>query len=109
MSNDELVAETEKRKAIEATVKTLEEYVRTVDATLLPTLFVAYKAPDGKLMIKSQIGVCDPKGDGKRSCAKRVSELVGDLFPTPVDERAPRKPKTPKPETPKPENNKGKK
>lgn len=97
MSNDELVAETEKRKSIEMTVRTLEEYVRTVDVALLPTIFVAYKAPDGKLTIKSQISVCNPKEEGKRSCSKRVTELVSDLFPVPVDERAPRKPKEKKP------------
>jgi len=103
MSNDELVAETEKRKSIETTVKALEQHFQETDPTLLPTIFVAYKAPDGKLLVKSQISVCNPKGDGKRSCAKRVSELVGDLFPLPADERAPRKPREKKPE------NKGKK
>jgi len=100
MSNDELVVETEKRKNIESTVKALEEQVRATDPVLLPTIFVAYKAPDGKLLIKAQISVCNPKEEGKRSCAKRVAELVADLFPAPADERAPRKPKAAKAATP---------
>jgi hypothetical protein len=44
MSNDELVAETEKRKNIEAVVKEFEQYVQSKDPTLLPTIFVMYKA-----------------------------------------------------------------
>ena len=95
MGHDELVAETEKRKAIEANVRILEDQVRALDPALLPTLFVAYKAPDGKLLIKAQISVCNPKEENKRSCSKRVDELVKDMFPTPVDERAPRKKKEP--------------
>lgn len=93
MSNDELVAETEKRKMIEAGVKVLEQQVAAMDINVLPTLFVAYKGADGTVVTKSLISICHPKEEGKRSCAKRVSELVNDLFPTPADDRAPRKPK----------------
>ena len=107
MSNDELVTETEKRKNIESTVKALEEQVRATDPVLLPTIFVAYKAPDGKLLIKAQISVCNPKEEGKRSCAKRVAELVADLFPAPADERAPRKPKAGKAAAPNGDKGKG--
>lgn len=97
MSNDDLVAETEKRKAIEANVRVLEDQVRALDPSLLPTLFIAYKQPNGVLMVKSQISVCNPAEENKRSCTKRVDELVNDLFPVPADERAPRKPKEKKP------------
>ena len=107
MSNDELVAETEKRKNIEALVKEFEQYIQSKDPTLLPTILVVYKAPDGKLLMKSQISVCNPKGDGKRSCAKRVAELVADLFPVPADERAPRKPKAAKAAAPNGDKGKG--
>lgn len=93
MDNDALVAETEKRKHIEETVKMLEEQVRAIDPVLMPTLFVAYKTPGGTLLVKAQIGVCNPKEEGKRSCSKRVSELVSDLFPVPSDERPPRVPR----------------
>lgn len=98
MGNDELVAETEKRKAIEANVKLLEEQVRALDPSLLPTLFIAYKQPNGVLLVTSQIRICNPAEENKRSCMKRVDELVNDLFPTPADERAPRKPREKKPE-----------
>lgn len=98
MGNDELVAETEKRKQIEAIVKEFEQYVLSKDPALLPTLFIAYKQPNGVLMVKSQIGICNPAEENKRSCKKRVDELVNDLFPVPADERAPRKPKTKKSE-----------
>lgn len=97
MTNDDLVAETEKRKRIEQTCKEIEEFIRSKDPLTLPTLLVMYGGESPALMIKSQISVCNPKGEGKRSCAKRVSELVNDLFPVPTDERAPRKPKTTKP------------
>lgn len=92
MSNDQLVAETEKRKAIEATVKEFEQYVQSKDPAVLPTLLIAYKQPNGVLMVKSQISVCNPAEENRRSCTKRVDELVNDLFPVPADERAPRKP-----------------
>lgn len=93
MSNDELVAETEKRKTIEAGVKVLEQQVTAMDPNVMPTLFIAYKGTDGKVVTKSLISICDPKAEGKRSCTKRVFELISDLFPIPADARAPRKPK----------------
>lgn len=96
MSNEELVTETAKRQNIEATVKALEEQVRATDPELLPSLFVAYKVPGGKLLVKAQISVCNPDEEGKRSCTKRVMELIADLFPLPADERAPRTPRKPK-------------
>lgn len=96
MDNDALVAETENRKLVEKSCKEIEEYVRSVDPNTLPTILVVYKGTDGSLLIKSQIRVCNPKEEGKRSCAKRVAELVSDLFPTPADERAPRAPRKPK-------------
>lgn len=90
LDNDQLVVETEKRKNIEANVRVLEDQVRAMDPALLPTLFVAYKSADGTMLVKSQIGICSPAGDGKRSCTKRVAELINDLFPLPAEQRAPR-------------------
>jgi hypothetical protein len=97
MSNDELVAETEKRKNIEAVVKEFDQYICSKDPNTLPTILVVYRSPKGEVSIKSQISICNPKEESKRSCAKRVAELVADLFPIPADERAPRKPKAAKP------------
>jgi hypothetical protein len=96
MDNDKLVTETEKRKNIETTVKEFEEYVRSKGTDVLPTIMVIYNVPGTPLTFKSQISVCNPKEEGKRSCTKRISELVADLFPVPVDERAPRAPRKPK-------------
>jgi hypothetical protein len=96
MDNEKLVAETEKRKQTELMCKEIEEFFSSKDPTLLPTLLVVYKNPVGVVTTASQISVCNPKDDGKRSCTKRIAELISDLFPVPVDQRAPRAPRKPK-------------
>lgn len=99
MSNDEIVADTEKRKKVLEACSKIQEFFDGLDPTHLPSLLVIHKGDEGKISVKSIISLCDPKDEGKRSCKKRVAELVSDLFPTPADKRAPRKPREKKPDS----------
>jgi hypothetical protein len=64
----------------------LQEFVATIDPELLPDLFIVRRGAD----VIHQTYLCDAD-DAKRSCVKRIQDLV-----TECETLAPRKPKTKK-------------
>lgn len=73
--------EHQKRKA--TVLKKLQEFVATLPQDDLPDFFAVL---GDKQMVHSYL--CDPKDDGKRSCAGRVGDLLGQV--TELNERKPR-------------------
>ena len=77
--------ELQKRKV--ATLAKLQEFMASLPQDELPDFMGVL---EGKILVHSYL--CDPaEGDGKRSCAKRVGELLDGAA-----ELGPRKPKTKK-------------
>lgn len=76
--------EHQKRKA--AVLKKLQEFVASLPAEDLPDFFAVL---GDKTLVHDYL--CDPKDDGKRSCAARVSDLLAS-----VNELGERKPRTKK-------------
>lgn len=65
----------------------LQDFVKSLPQDALPDFFAVL---GDKTMVHSYL--CDPKDEGKRSCAKRVGELLDGVAELPK-ERAPRKKK----------------
>lgn len=65
----------------------LQDFVKSLPQDALPDFFAVL---GDKTMVHSYL--CDPKDEGKRSCAKRVGELLSGIDELPK-ERAPRKKK----------------
>ena len=76
--------EHQKRKA--TVLEKLTAFVASLPVEDLPDFFAIL---GDKVLVHSYL--CDPKDDGKRSCSKRVSDLLEG-----VTEREPRKPKAKK-------------
>lgn len=74
----------QKKKA--EVLKKLQEFVASLPQEDMPDFFAVF---GDKTMVHSYL--CDPKDDSKRSCAKRVGELLGGM-----QELGERKPRTKK-------------